>query len=181
MVAREQGVVDVVQVHFELAGTVFGEHGADGQLLVARGRSDRAEHGRVLVQFLHRIDLRLHLAAASQRLSRRLRVACRRALAIDQVELELDGHHGLQAERGEARDDVLEHVPWVTVERRAVVLVHADLHLRDVCAEPRHRHEGAGERQAHAIGVAFVEAEAGRLHGAAEHVEREHRARQQQA
>ena len=108
-------------------------------------------------------------------------MAFRRALAVDQVELEFDGHHGRQAERGEARDDALEHVPRVAVERRAVVLVHADLHLRDVFAEPGHRHEGAGDRQAHAIGVAFVEAEAGGLHGAAEHVEREHRARQQQA
>ncbi len=97
MVAGEQGVVDVVQVHFELAGAVFGEHGADGQFLLARGRIDRAEHGRVLVQFLHRIDLRLHFAAAGQRLSRRLRMAFRRALAIDQVELEFDGHHGLAA------------------------------------------------------------------------------------
>ncbi len=39
----------------------------------------------------------------------------------------------------------------------------------------------ACDRQAHSIGVAFVEAEAGGLHRAAEHVECEHRAGQQQA
>ena len=61
------------------------------------------------------------------------------------------------------------------------MLVHRDLHLRDVVAEPGHGGQRAGQRQADAIGVAFVEPEAGRLHRSAEDVEREHRRGQQQA
>ena len=44
----------------------------------------------------HRVDLRAVLAAARQRLARRLRKAFDRALAVDEIELELDGDDGRQ-------------------------------------------------------------------------------------
>ena len=181
VVAGQQRVVHVVQVHLELSRPVFGQHGSGGQLLRACGRIDRREHRRVLVEIGHRVDLRLVLAPAGERLAGRLRAALGRARAVDEVELEFDRHDRGQAARGEAAEQPLEHVARVAVERAAVVLVHGDLHLRHLLAEPRHRHQRAGQRQAQAVGVAFVETEARRLHGAAEHVEREHRCRQQHA
>jgi hypothetical protein len=137
VVAGEHGVVHVVKVDLELARAVLGEHGAGGQLLQPRGLVEGPQHHRVLVQVGHRIDLRLLFPAAGQRLARRLRAPVGRTLAIDQVELELDRHHGGDAEVVESPQHRLEHVPRVAVERRAVVLVHRHLHLCDLLAEPR--------------------------------------------
>jgi hypothetical protein len=62
------------------------------------------------------------------------------------------------------------------------VIVHRDLDLCDAfLATPRHRHQGSCDGQAAAIRVALVEAEARLLDGAAEHVQREHGARQKKA
>ena len=181
VVTGEQRIVDVVQVDLELAGAVFGEHGARRQFLRACCRVDRGEHLRILIHLLHGVDLGLVLAPPGERLARRLRTAFGRALAVDEVELQLDRHHGRQAEPVEPCDHALEHVPRIAVERRAVVLVHADLHLRDLLAEPGHGHQCSGDGQADTVGVTLVEPEAGALHRAATHVEREHRRRQQQA
>ena len=73
-----------------------------------------------------------------------------------------------------------EHVARIAVKRRPVMLVHADLHLRDLFAQPRHGDQCAGDRQANTVGVALIEAKAGGLDRAAQHVEREHGAGQQQ-
>jgi hypothetical protein len=120
------------------------------------------------------------LAPTRLRLCRGLREAGRRARAIDEVELKFDGHHGFESQRLETAQDAFEHVPGVAVEWRPVVLVHRDLHLRNLFAEPRRRHERSRDRQADPVGIALVEAESGRLHRAAQHVEREHGAGQQQ-
>jgi hypothetical protein len=181
VVAGEQGIVHVMQVHLELARPVLGQHRAGRQFLRARGIVDGHEQGGVLVELGHRVDLGLVLAPAGQRLARRLRIALGCAFAIDEVELEFHRHHRREAERGEPPEHALERVARVAEEGRAVVLVHRNLHLRDVLAEPRHRRQRPRQGQADAVGVALVEAEARGLHGAAEHVEREHRGRQHQA
>jgi hypothetical protein len=114
-------------------------------------------------------------------LSRRLRKAIDGAFAVDEIELELDGDDGRQRCCGEALEHVLEHMPRIAGEWPAIVLVHRYLHLGELVALPWHRYEGPGDRQADAVGVAFVETQASRLHRATQHVEREHRGRQQQA
>jgi hypothetical protein len=65
------------------------------------------------------------------------------------------------------------------MKRPAIVLVHAYLHLCDFGSEPGHRRQRTRNRQADPIRVAVVEPKTRRLHGAAQHVEREHRCRQQ--
>ena len=181
VIAGGECVGDMTQVDFELPGSVLGEYGARGQRLRARCGIDAGEQCRVLVQVRHRVDLRAELAPAGQRLARRLRAALRRALAVDQVELELDRHDRREAEIAEVPQHAGQHMSRIAVKRPAIVLVHADLHLRDFRSEPRDRRERACDRQADPVRVAVVEAETRRLHRAAEHVEREHRRRQQQS
>ena len=180
LVAGQQHVVDVVQVDLELAGTVFGEHRARRKLLRPGCGIDRGQHRGVLVQFRHRVDLRPVFPPSGKRLPGRLGTAFRRALAVHEIELEFDGHDRTKPQAAEARGDPRQHVTRVAVERSAVVLVHRDLRLRDVAAEPGHGRKRAGHRQAGAVGIALVEAEAGGLHGSAEYVQREHRPGKQQ-
>ena len=180
VVTGQQHVVHVVQVDLELAGTVFGQHGARWQLLRACCRTDRGQHRGILVEFRHRVDLRLVLPATGERLAGWLGASVRRALAVHEIEFEFDRHDRAKSQPLEARGDALQRVARVAVERRAIVLVHGDLHLGDVVAEPGHGRQRAGHRQADPIGVTLVETEAGGLHRSAEHVECEHGRRKQQ-
>jgi hypothetical protein len=181
VVAGGERIRHVMQVHLELTRTVLREHRARGHGLGARRRVDVREQRRVLVQIRHRVDLCPELAPPGERLARRLREALRRALAVDQIELELDGHHRREAEIAEVAQHACEHMARIAVERPPIVLVHADLHLRELRTQPGHGCERTCDRQADAIGVAVVEAEPGGLDRPAAHVEREHRRRQQQA
>jgi hypothetical protein len=61
------------------------------------------------------------------------------------------------------------------------VVVHGDLHLRDLISEPRHDCERAGHREAGPVGIAFVESEPGCLHRPAKYVQREHGRGQEQS
>ena len=120
MIAGGERVGDVMQVDLELAGTVLGEHrarrAAPARAPLRRCRRAGSEYS---FRSCHRVDLRAELAPAGQRLARRLRVAFRRALAIDEVELELDRHDRRQAEIAEAPQHAGQHVARIAVKRPA--------------------------------------------------------------
>ena len=113
--------------------------------------------------------------------SRRLGVALGRALAIDEVELELDRDDRLPAARGIAIEHGVEDVPRIAVKRPAIVVEHLHLELRDARAHPRRGVEGIRDGHAGPVGIALVKPEAGRLDRAAEDVERKHRSGQEHA
>ena len=108
----------------------------------------------------------------------RLCVAFGGALRVDEIELEFERDDRRPAARGVALEHGIEDVARVAIERRAVVIEHLDLELRDAWAHPRGREKRLCDRHAGPVGVAFVKAEAGCLDRAAEHVERKHRSGQ---
>ncbi len=113
--------------------------------------------------------------------SRRLRQALGGPFAVDEIELVFDRDDRRQAERRHAFEHGGEYVARITEEGPPVRFVHRNLQLREWVFLPGNPHQAARDGVARAVGVAVVEAETGRLHGAAEDVEREHRSGQQHA
>ncbi len=180
-VAGCQGIGRVMQVHLELPGSVFGERRACGNALRGTCGADVGQHRGVLVHIGHGIDLRAVLAPTGLRQARRLNASCRRAFAIDEIELQFDGDDRRKADAAKSFQDGIQYMARIAIERTAIVVAHRHLHLRDVFVRPRHRQQRARHGNAGAIGVAVVEAETGLLDGEALYVEREHRAGQQEA
>ena len=179
LVAGAQRVGAVQEVHLELSRTVFGERGGRGDALRAADRVDAREHGRILVEVGHRVDLGAELATTRARQRRWLRLSGGGALSVHEVELVLDRDHRREVETVELVEHLHEDMSRVAEERPTVGLVHRDLQLRDTIVLPGHRHQRVGQRTAGAVGVALVEAESGGLHRAAEDIQSEHRPRQQ--
>src|SRR5690606_8835212 len=182
LIAGEQRVGRMPQIDFVLRRSVLREHRPGGHALRFAGRSDVREQRRVFVEVGHGVDLRARLATAQLRRSRRLYAALCGALWIEQVELQLDCDHRRQTQRAESIEYAREHMAWIAEKRCAVVVVHRDLNLRYAFVRaPRRGQERAWNRQAAAVRIALVEAEAGLLDRAAEHIEREHRTGQEKA
>src|SRR3546814_9601138 len=78
--------------------------------LESAGPGDVVEHGVVGIQSLHAVDLGAEVAPAGCRRDRRLRGAAGQALAVDQVELQLEGDHRREAKVVEPLADPAQHV-----------------------------------------------------------------------
>ena len=157
LVAGAQRVGAVQEVHLELSRTVFGERGGRGDALRAADRVDAREHGRILVEVGHRVDLGAELATTRARQRRWLRLSGGGALSVHEVELVLDRDHRREVETVELVEHLHEDMSRVAEERPTVGLVHRDLQLRDAIVLPGHRHQRVGQRAAGAVGVALVE------------------------
>src|SRR3546814_10834048 len=89
--------------------------------LESAGPGDVVEHGVVGIQSLHAVDLGAEVAPAGCRRDRRLRGAAGQALAVDQVELQLEGDHRREAKVVEPLADPAQHVARLVIVGLAVV------------------------------------------------------------
>ena len=148
-----QRVEAVLQGQLNLAGRVLGNRCAHRQALHVAGVVEVVEERLQLLQLGHAIHLRC-LRAHAVHLQRRLRAAVGVAVFIQQVELQLDGHHRVVAVGLQAVDGADQHMPRVgRGGRPALGRVHAHLQLAGGFTAPGLQGQAAGQRVGPAVGV----------------------------
>src|SRR5690606_33973747 len=166
---------DVMEVDFKLAGGRFGDDGVSGDALLMGSLDDVLEKLSVFVQVIHGVNLHRIGAFAGDRRARWLRPAGNIFL-IDQEKFQFEGRNRFYAQLSEALHHSLQHVPRVGEERRfAIQLVHGHQQLPGRALLPGLDAEGAGDRQADAVGIADFHTETGFLDGGALDVQGEYR------
>ena len=153
MVCRQQRIGDVPQVHLELADAVLGHRATDRQLL----------HGR---RFIHAIEEHRHVldrierqiaGAAGWRTARQGadgNAAVWRPARIDQVELELAGHHRMEPGGPALRHHVGENLARVEPQLLARGQVHHLAgRLRGRRRGPRHALQESAQRPGNGVGI----------------------------
>ncbi len=99
IVAGRQRVGAMCEVDLELAGGVLGDRSVGRNTLRLAGLCHRVDELALLVQVLHRIDLRTVVAPPTVRLRRWLRASVRVCAWIEQVELQFHRDHCSQPKR----------------------------------------------------------------------------------
>ncbi|MCY1355356.1 hypothetical protein D9M69_417720 [compost metagenome] len=146
--------IAVLQGDFHLARRVLGDRRACRDALRLAGGVQVGEERFDLFQLAQAVDLGAARPAAVA-VERRLRAAGGVALLVEQVELQLAGHHRVIAVGLERLDDLDQHVARVGDGRRqAFARVHADLHGGGRHAPPGQAHQAAGQRIGAAVDVA---------------------------
>ena len=154
----------MVQVHLELAGRTPRapcRWAAPAARPPPRSRRSRP----VLVELGHRVDLRLVLAAPTAWLRRRL-TRRPRCLAVHEVELELDGHHG--PEPGSRKRPRPDRARGAGRRRKACDRARTSRPASARRGPERAPAQAGTGRGRHSVRVALVRNRAGGLHGAAE-------------
>ena len=144
----------VLQGDLHLARGVLGNRRARRDALGLAGGVEVLEEGFELLQLPQAVDLGAARAAAVG-IPRRLWPAIAIAALVEQVELQLAGHHRVKALGLEALDHPHQHMPGVgDGGRLALLRVHADLQRGGGDAPPGQAHQAAGQRVGAAVDVA---------------------------
>ncbi|MCY1528611.1 hypothetical protein D9M68_637220 [compost metagenome] len=163
-VHRLERVEAVLQGQLHLAGGVLGDRRAHRQALDFAGGVEVVEEGLQLLQLVDAIDLRRFRAHAVH-LQCRLWTAVGVALLVQQVELQLHGHHRVEAVGLEAVDHPHQGVAWIGRRgRQALGRVHAHLQLAGGRRAPGLQGQAAGQGIGPAVGVGHVPDQAGAFH-----------------
>ncbi|MCY1344029.1 hypothetical protein D9M69_300560 [compost metagenome] len=150
-----QAVGAVPEVDLELAGAELGGDHVGVDALLAGRRDGVVEHVGEARQALD-VHVRLVVVIAGQRVAGELRQAVLER-AVEQVELQLEGHHRADAAGLQAREHPGEHLARLELDGRGGA-VGAHQHLRQRLPFPAHRLERAGDQPARRVRVAVGEA-----------------------
>ena len=163
LVHGQQGVA-VLQGDFHLARGVFGNRRARRNVLGLAGGVEVGEEGFELFQFTQAIDLRASRSPAVG-VKCRLRPAVAVAFLVEQVKLQLAGHHRVETIGLERLDHPQQDMARVGVGGgQALLGVHADLHRRGRHLPPRQAHQAAFEGIGAAVDIADVPDQPGVFH-----------------
>ncbi|MNZ39239.1 hypothetical protein D3C78_567280 [compost metagenome] len=154
-VGGAQAVVTVAEVDLELPGAQFcGDHVGVHALLVG-GFDHLSQHVGVTRQAFD-VHVWLVVRITAERVAGELRQAVFQR-AVEQVELQLEGHHRANAATLQALQHPGQHFAGLELDRCGGA-VGADQHLPQRLVLPAHRLEGAGNQPPWRIGVTVVEA-----------------------
>ncbi|MNF66593.1 hypothetical protein D3C84_483880 [compost metagenome] len=145
----------MAEVDLELAGAQFGGDDVGGDALLI-GRLDHfMQHAGEAREALD-VHVRLVVLVLAERVAGELRQAFLE-LAVEQIELQLEGHHRADATLFQALQDAREHLAGLELDGR-LGAVRGNQHLPQRLLLPTHRLEGAGHQAARRVRVAIVEA-----------------------
>ncbi|MNE44816.1 hypothetical protein D3C80_1390640 [compost metagenome] len=148
--------IAMLQGDFHLARGVLGNGRARRDALGLAGSVQVGEERFDLLQFAQAIDLGAAWATAIV-VQCRLWAALGITLLVEQVELQLAGHHRVVAVGFQRFDGAQQHMTRVgDAGRQALARVHADLHCSRWHAAPRQAHQAAFKRVGPAVDVAHV-------------------------
>lgn len=171
----------MLQGDLDLAGGVLGNRRACRNPLGLAGDVKVAEERLDLLQFAQAVDLGLS-RTATVGIQRRLRAPLRVALLVEQVELQLAGHHRVIAVGFELLDHPHQQLARVGGGcRQAFAGVHGNLYRSSGNLPPGQAHQATGQRVGAAVDIAYVPDQAGVLDILAEDGQAQHGARQRPA
>ena len=153
LVRRQQRIGDVPQVDLELVDAVFRHGTADRQLLHRCGFIDARQELRHVLDRIQR-----EISGAPWRRATRQcaqgQAAVRLALWVNQVELELAGHHRMESGGAAFRHHVGEDLARIEPQFAARAQIgHLADHLRGGCRRPRHALQEPAQRSDDAVGI----------------------------
>ena len=155
VVRRLQRVLHVQQVDFELAGGVFGGNRAGGDADGAAVRHHVVEHPFKGFDSIHAIDLGRAVAQVGQRRNGRLGFVAGKTLAIQQIELQLEGDNRAQAQLGKLAHHPLEHVARLKEKRLARFFLEGQHQLAAVAVGPGNGGQTAGNAPGENVRIAI--------------------------
>ena len=171
----------MLEGQLELARGVFRDGAFQRHALRVRRRPQCAQEAGGVLDLAQAIDAVVVGPFAGGLRPGQLDAAGGGALGVDQIVLQLAGHHRDQAVGGEPVDDRAQHMARIEVVGRPVELVHRGEHLGDVVAQPGRRDQCAGRGLRHPVGVAVGPDQAGVLAVLPGDVADQDRARQEAA
>ncbi len=112
------------------------------------------------------------------RRARRLQIAFRVTLTIDEIELQLYRYHGGKPALTQTLPHSVQHIARFNVKGSAIFIQHGEQHLRDILRVRRRRRQRARYRHAHVIRLAQLLPQPGLFHHVAENIHRKYRRRE---